>query len=474
MIRVRFAPSPTGHLHIGGARTAIFNWLFARHNKGTFILRIEDTDRSRSTEEYIEEIMDSMKWLGLDWDEGPYRQTERFEVYRREAERLIEEGKAYFCWCTPEELELIKEESKKRYGIPKYDGRCRDKKVQRAGIQPVIRFKVDNEGYTIFNDVIKGEIVYPNEQLDDFIIVRSDSTPTYNFVVVVDDATMGITHVIRGDDHLNNTPKQIQLYKALGYEIPVFAHVPMILGPDRKKLSKRHGATSVRAYREEGILPEALFNFLVRLGWSYGDREIFSKEELIELFRLEDVGKSPAVYNYEKLLWLNHHYMREKDPKDLMVLYREFLVNEGIIRKDEVLEDSYLEEVTVIFRERAKTLKEMVEHSKFLFVEPDCYDPEGVKKYFTQDKVPYLEDLACELENSDFNKESIELAFSKVIEKHGIKLKDIAQAVRLALTGKTVSPGLVEILLLTGKEKSVKRIKKAVDFIKEGVNYGVF
>ncbi|MGC8753808.1 MAG: glutamate--tRNA ligase [Thermosulfidibacteraceae bacterium] len=467
MVRVRFAPSPTGHLHIGGARTAIFNWLFARGKKGKFILRIEDTDRSRSTEEYIEEILDSMRWLGLDWDEGPYRQTDRLSIYTMEAERLIKEGKAYYCWCSPEELEEIKEEMRKKCGIPKYDGRCRNRCAPKSGVKPVVRFKVDNEGYTVFKDIIRGEIVYPNNQLDDFIIVRSDGIPTYNFVVVVDDALMGITHVIRGEDHINNTPKQIQLYKALGYPIPQFAHVPMILGPDRKKLSKRHGAVSVRAYREEGILPEALFNFLVRLGWSYGDREIFNKEELIELFRLEDVGKSPAVYNYEKLLWLNHYYIKNTDIDRLSDLYAEFLVKEGILKEEELPPKEYIRDVVIVFKERARTVKEMVEHSLFLYKEVESYDESGVEKFFNPDKISYLESVLDELERIDeLTPEKIEELFNNVIKRHNIKLKDIAQTVRLAITGRTVSPGLVEIILLTGKEKLVKRIKKAIDFIK--------
>lgn len=467
MVRVRFAPSPTGHLHIGGARTAIFNWLFARHNKGKFILRIEDTDRTRSTEEFMEEILDSMKWLGLDWDEGPYRQTDRFDIYMGEAKRLIESGRAYYCWCTPEELEEIKEEMRKKCGIPKYDGRCRNRKEPREGVNPVIRFKVNNEGYTVFNDLIRGEIAYPNEQLDDFIIVRSDGTPTYNFVVVVDDAFMNITHVIRGEDHINNTPKQIQLYEALGYPVPYFAHVPMILGPDRKKLSKRHGAVSVRAYREEGILPEALFNFLVRLGWSYGDREIFSKEELIEIFRLEDVGKSPAVYNYEKLLWLNQHYIRTYDIDKLVDIYVEFLIKEGIVSSENIPPRDYLREVVLAFRDRSRTIKEMVQFSSFLYRDDIDYDPEGVKKFFTEEKIPYLESLIEEVENREtLTPQVVEEIFNTVITKHNIKLKDIAQTVRVAITGKTVSPGLVEVIVLTGKEKLIRRIKKAIDCIK--------
>jgi len=465
---VRFAPSPTGHLHIGGARTAIFNWLFARHNKGRFVLRIEDTDRTRSTDEAIEEILEALSWLGLDWDEGPYRQTERMDIYRKEAERLVAEGKAYYCYCTPEELEKIREESREKFGVPKYDGRCRNRTEPREGVKPVIRFKANLEGETVFNDLIKGEIRYPNSQLDDFIIVRSDGTPTYNFVVVVDDALMGITHVIRGDDHLNNTPKQIQLYQALGYEIPAFAHVPMILGPDKAKLSKRHGATSVLAYRDEGYLPEALFNFLVRLGWSHGDREIFSKEELIELFTLEGVGRSPAVFNPDKLLWLNHHYIKTYPVDRLAELLKEFLVKEGIVEDASSIDDDWLKEVVVAFRERSKTLKEMARSCAFLFKAPEEYDPRGVKKFFKKEVADYLDAVASELERLDeFTPEGIEEAFKKVLDELGIKLKAVAQPVRIAITGRTVSPGLHEIIYLVGKEESVRRIRKAADYIRK-------
>ena len=468
LVRVRFAPSPTGHLHIGGARTAIFNWLFARHNKGKFILRIEDTDRSRSTEEAIGEILEALRWLGLDWDEGPYRQTERINIYREYAERLVKEGKAYYCYCTPEELEEIREKMRKECGISKYDGRCRSRKDPRPGVQPVIRFKVDTEGETVFYDLIKGEIRYPNSQLDDFIIVRSDGTPTYNFVVVIDDALMGITHVIRGDDHLNNTPKQIQLYKALGFDVPNFAHVPMILGPDKTKLSKRHGAVSVLAYREEGYLPEALFNFLVRLGWSYGDQEIFSKEELIEKFTLENVGKSPAIFNPDKLLWLNHHYIKTYPVDKLAQLLKEFLVKEGIIEKDTELDFEWLKEVVVAFRERSKTLKEMAYSCAFLFHPPESYDEKGVKKFFKKEVIPYLEAIAKEIENSDeFNVEVINTIFDKVLKQYNIKLKAVAQPIRLAITGRTVSPGLHEIMLLVGKDECVSRIKRAIEYIKK-------
>ncbi len=310
-VRVRFAPSPTGHLHIGGARTALFNWLFARHFGGTFILRIEDTDTSRSTDEYIDAIIKGMEWLKLDWDEGPYRQTARFDVYRGYVERLLKEGKAYYCYCTPEELEQRRKDALAQGRTPKYDNRCRylDKPV--PGRTPAVRFMMPQEGRTTLNDLIKGTIEFENNIMEDMVIMRSDGSPTYNFVVVVDDIDMKITHVIRGDDHVNNTPKQIHIYKAFGWEEPEFAHLPMILGADKARLSKRHGATSVMAYKDMGYFPDALVNYLVRLGWAYGDQEIFSREELVQYFSLESVGKSAAVFNPEKLLWLNSQYMNK-------------------------------------------------------------------------------------------------------------------------------------------------------------------
>ena len=307
-MRTRFAPSPTGFLHIGGARTALFNWLYTRRYGGTFILRIEDTDQVRSTEESTRAILDAMAWLGLNWDEGPYFQAERVNIHREMVQKLIDTGNAYYCTCTPEELEAKRKKALAEGRKPKYDGTCRDRGLPRSSAS-VVRFRGPEAGITVMHDLIKGNISFNNEELDDLIIERADGYPTYNFAVVVDDAQMGITHVIRGDDHVNNTPKQIQIYEALGYEVPLFGHVPMILGSDRARLSKRHGATSVMAYQEMGYLPEALVNYLVRLGWSHGDQEIFTMEELVREFSLEAVGKSAAVFNPEKLLWLNQHYI---------------------------------------------------------------------------------------------------------------------------------------------------------------------
>ena len=331
MVRVRFAPSPTGHLHIGGARTALFNWLYARHNEGTFILRIEDTDRTRSTEDYIQSIIEGMEWLNLDWDEGPYRQTDRIDIYRTYTEKLMRDGKAYYCYCLPEELEQRRKEALAQGKPPKYDGRCKTVKEPPADRKPVVRFNMPQEGETSVNDSIRGKIVFENAQLDDLIIMRSNGTPTYNFTVVVDDVDMKITHVIRGDDHLNNTPKQIHIYRALGYDVPFFAHLPMILGSDKTRLSKRHGATSVITYKEDGYLSDALVNYLVRLGWSYGDQEIFSRDELIQHFTFESVGKSSAVFNHDKLLWLNSQYIMGASSERLAELVTPILLEESII-----------------------------------------------------------------------------------------------------------------------------------------------
>ncbi|WP_456431621.1 glutamate--tRNA ligase, partial [Thermosulfuriphilus sp.] len=328
-VKTRFPPSPTGHLHIGGARTALFNWLFARHHGGSFVLRFEDTDRERSRPEYAQAIREAMEWLGLNWDEGPYYQSQRLELYREHIERLVAEGKAYWCRCSPEELEAKREKALAEGRKPKYDGACRD-----LGLGPgpgrVVRFRIPPTGSTVVEDLIRGPVAFDHQELDDFIILRSDGIPTYHFAVVIDDMTMGITHVIRGDDHLNNTPKHILLFEALGASVPRFAHVPMILGPDRTRLSKRHGAMSVLAYREAGYLPQALINYLVRLGWSYGDQEIFSLEELIEKFSLENIGRSAAVFNPDKLLWLNAHYIKEESVESLARLVRPFLARLGI------------------------------------------------------------------------------------------------------------------------------------------------
>ncbi|MFZ3123435.1 MAG: glutamate--tRNA ligase [Thermodesulfovibrionales bacterium] len=472
MVRVRFAPSPTGHLHIGGARTALFNYLFARHNNGKFILRIEDTDRTRSTDEYIETIIEGMKWLRLEWDEGPFRQTDRFDVYRNYVDKLLKEGNAYYCYCTPEELEQRRKDAIAQGKTPKYDGRCRNlTKIQdsRFKIQeknPAIRFKMPQEGQAVVDDLIRGKVVFENDQLDDLIIMRSDGTPTYNFTVVVDDVDMDITHVIRGDDHLNNTPKQIHIYKALGHEIPLFAHLPMILGADRTRLSKRHGATSVMAYKDMGYLPDALVNYLVRLGWSYGDQEIFTREELIKYFSFENVGKSSAVFNPEKLLWLNSQYIIKSNPEELADMVMPFLENAGIIQKGQNIDRQWLSKAIKTLQERAKTLVELASSLRYYIAEDVEYNEKAKANFLNEKSRALLSELKDSLTPlSDFSASSLETIFKAIVEKHGIKLGNLAQPVRVAITGGTESPGIFEVLEVLGKEKTIKRLDKAIKTI---------
>ena len=463
MVRVRFAPSPTGYLHIGGARTALFNWLFARHAGGTFILRIEDTDRSRSTDEYIEAIIGGMKWLNLDWDEGPFRQTDRFDVYRKYIDGLVKEGKAYHCYCSPEELEQRRQEALAHGKTPKYDGRCRDLDSPIPGRTPAIRFNMPQEGETVVNDLIKGAVTFDNSQLDDLIIMRSDATPTYNFVVVVDDVDMKITHVIRGDDHLNNTPKQLHIYKALGYQIPEFAHLPMILGSDKARLSKRHGATSVMAYKEMGYLPDALVNYLVRLGWSYGDQEVFTREELIKHFSFESVGKSSAVFNPEKLIWLNSQYVMNSDTVRLAELVIPFLEKEKIIHEGQSLDTQWLSKAIMTLRERAKTLVELATSLRYYIAEDVEYNEKAKAKFLNDKSLPLLIELKERITPlAGFSVPEIEGIFREITERHGIKLGNLAQPVRVAVTGGTESPGIFEVLEVMGKEKTMRRLEKAI------------
>ena len=461
-VRTRFAPSPTGYLHIGGARTALFNYLFARHNGGKFVLRIEDTDRERSKEEYTEAILEDMRWLGLEWDEGPFYQSQRFDLYREHAERLLKEGLAYRCYCTPEELEKRREEALKEGRPPKYDGRCRTLTSPPEGRPFALRFRVP-EGSTTLKDVIRGTITFEHEEIEDFVILRSDGTPTYNLCVVVDDALMKITHIIRGDDHINNTPKQILLYKALGYSVPEFAHLPMLLGPDRTRLSKRHGATAVGAYRKMGYLPHALVNYLARLGWSYGDQEIFSKEELIEKFSLEGVGRSPGVFNPEKLLWLNHHYIKTSAPEELIEPFLAQLRTLGV----DATADPRLTLIIKSLQERAKTLKEMAESSLFYFTETVEFDEKAEKKFLTPDRAELLELIKEGLKELEpFTADNIQALFEQILTERGLKLKDVAQPVRVSLTGRTVSPGIFETIEAMGRELTLKRLEDAIRRIK--------
>jgi len=458
----RFPPSPTGYLHIGGARTALFNWLYARQKGGTFILRIEDTDKQRSSEEATRAIIESMEWLGLDWDEGPYFQSQRYPIYDEYIERLLSKGKAYYCHCTPEELDRKRELAKSKGLKPKYDGTCRELNL---GPSPgaVVRLKAPLSGRTSFHDVVKGAIAFDNEELDDLVLKKSDGTPTYHLAVVVDDVTMGVTHVIRGDDHVNNTPRQILIYQALGEPLPSYAHVPMILGPDRTRLSKRHGATSVLAYREMGYLPQALINALARLGWSYGDQERFTIEELIQKFSLENVGKSAGIFNGEKLLDLNAIYIRESDTKYLTQAVIPFLERLGF--KD--LDMATLRKAVETVKPRSRTLAEMAEAILFYFQDEITYEEKGEKKFLRAEVVELLEDILSRLTRTgDFDQKALEVLFLAFLEEKGVKLGKIAQPLRVALTGKTASPGLFEVMEVLGKAKTLRRIEKAIAHIR--------
>ncbi|MBP8644793.1 MAG: glutamate--tRNA ligase [Syntrophobacteraceae bacterium] len=458
----RFPPSPTGELHIGGARTALFNWLFARHHGGRFILRIEDTDRIRSTETSIRTILEAMEWLSLDWDEGPYYQTERMDIYLEYIKKLLDTGHAYYCECTPEELEVRRRAAMEAGRKPKYDGRCRDLGLG-PGPHRVIRFRSPEIGTTVLNDMIKGPILFENSELDDLVIRKSDGMVTYNFAVVVDDITMNITHIIRGDDHVNNTPRQILIYQALGVPLPRFAHVPMILGQDRSRLSKRHGATSVLAYKEMGFLPEALLNYLVRLGWSHGDQEIFSREELIEKFSLDHVGTASGVFNPEKLLWLNAHYIKERAPEALVEDLVPFLVARGYPRRPA----DFVAKAVRTLQPRARTLVEMADAMKFFLVDQVEVDPEAGRKFLVPAMEQPFERLISALESLEsFDEKSIEGVFRTVAEDLGLKLGNLAQPVRVALTGTTVSPGLFEIIDVLGKTTVLHRLRAALEIIR--------
>jgi glutamyl-tRNA synthetase len=407
-----------------------------------------------------------MKWLGLDWDEGPFRQMDRFDIYRNYARQLLKEGKAYYCYCSSEDLEKRRQEALVQGKSPKYDGRCRNLKEPVMDRIPAVRFMMPQEGETAVDDLIRGKVIFDNAQLDDLIIMRSDGTPTYNFCVVVDDVDMKITHVIRGDDHLNNTPKQIHIYKALGYTIPAFAHLPMILGPDKTRLSKRHGATSVTSYKEMGYLSDAFVNYLVRLGWAHGDQEIFTREELIEYFSLDDVGKSAAVFNPEKLLWLNSQYIKNSPAEKLVELVMPFLVREKVIHEAQTLDKEWLSKAIDTLRERAKTLLELAHSLRFYIAKDIEYEDKAKGKFLNGKNLPYLIDIKEAFEKLDpFVVSAIEKVFVSLVEKHNTKLGNIAQPVRVAITGKTESPGIFEVLEVIGKEKALKRLEKAIQTI---------
>ncbi|MBI1729143.1 glutamate--tRNA ligase [Candidatus Acetothermia bacterium] len=475
--RVRFAPSPSGELHVGGARTALFNWLFARHHGGAFILRFEDTDTDRNKPELIEPIMESLRWLGLDLDEGPYFQSQRTSIYQEHAKKLLAEGKAYLCYCTPEEIEEKRKMAQVTKQNFRYDGKCRNltpderSQFEREGRKGALRIKIDPHGSTVVRDLIRGDVVYAHAELDDFVIQRSDGLPLYNFAVVVDDVTMGITHVIRADEHINNTPKQLLIYSALGFDYTKvkFVHVPMVLAKDRTKLSKRHGATAVFEYLEKGVLPEALVNYLVRLGWSHGDQEIFSMEEMIQKFSLEAVHPSPAIFDEEKLLWLNHHYIMHGDPMRLGELAKQFAIKKGIYSEQEanaISADRWAAVVNFL-KERNRTLVELAESSKpFLKDQLEYYDPKAIEKFLTPDKAKLLEHVIEavkeNIDNVSFTATNLDAAVRAKLEANGSSLKEVAQPCRVALSGLTQGPGLFEMMEFLGKKRVIERLEKAI------------
>lgn len=457
-VRTRFAPSPTGVLHVGGARTALFNWLMARHHGGVFILRVEDTDRERSTDENIQVILDGMRWLGLEWDEGPFYQMQRMNQYRAAIDRLLAEGRAYRCRCTPEELEAKHKQAQAQKAKWVYDRACRDKHYGPE--QPhVIRFAMPIDGVTVMDDAMKGRVEVNNAELDDWIIARSDGMPTYNFCVVVDDTEMAITHVIRGDDHLNNTPKQMHLYHALGCPLPVFAHVPMILGSDRSKLSKRHGATNILEYRALGYLPETMRNFLARLGWSHGDQELFTDEEMIRYFDLGDINKSASIFDQEKLNWLNAEKMRELQMDDLISRAMPFLLERNFPAQN----DARLPEIFRHLVERAKTLSDLADRARLFYEPPAKYDEKSIKQWWKGEAKTVLERFIAWIKTQEKLVETEIMPYlEKTAGEMNLKVGQVAQPIRIALTGSSASPPLDAIIVLLGREECVARVEKAL------------
>jgi len=458
-VRTRFAPSPTGMLHIGGVRTALFCWLYARRLGGTFILRIEDTDRERSTPEALQAILDGMKWLGLDHDEGPFYQAQRMERYGEVLQQFLREGKAYHCYCSKEELDEMRAAQSARKEKPRYDGRCRHRKGPAPGVSPVVRFRNPDEGQVVVNDIIHGPITFDSSELDDLIIARSDGTPTYNFCVVVDDYDMKITHVIRGDDHINNTPRQINMLRALGVEPPLYAHVPMILGPDGAKLSKRHGAVSVLQYRDDGFLPEGLLNYLGRLGWSHGDQEIFSIDEMVKLFDIHDVNKSASALNLDKMLWTNQQHIVRSTPEHLAVYLKPQLEALGVVADD----IAKVAAVAKAQQERAKTLKEMAENSLFFFRDVTAYDEKAAKKNLTAEAAPLLHAVRARLAGlPQWQAPAIQEAIVAVATDNAVGLGKVAQPIRVAVSGGSVSPPIDVTLETLGRETTLQRLDRAI------------
>ena len=462
-VRTRFAPSPTGYLHIGGVRTALFNWLYARHCGGTFILRIEDTDKERSTNESVQAILEGIAWMGLDYDEGPVYQSDRLERYKEVIDQLLDAGQAYRCYCTREELDKVREEQRAQGIKPRYNRHCRDQhNPERPDVESVIRFKNPLEGSVQFDDAIRGQIVISNEELDDLVITRANGTPTYNFAVVVDDIDMGITHVIRGDDHVNNTPRQINIFKVLGAALPIFVHVPMIVGGDGQRLSKRHGAVSVLQYRDEGFLPEAMQNYLVRLGWSSGDQEIFSLDEMISSFDIQDVNRAASAFDIDKLKWLNQHYIKVSDSAQLVSLLSDRLKDRGI----DVSSGPPVDDVVSALRERAQTLDEMADKSEYFFSEFEDYDVNAAQKHLRPVARDMLADVRSRLSVVEpWSAELIHAQVMATVEDYDAKLGKLAQPLRVAVSGTAATPPIDETLLLVGKARTVDRIDRALVFI---------
>lgn len=459
-VRSRFAPSPTGYLHIGGARTALFAYLYARQQQGTFLLRIDDTDRQRSTQEFHDEILTALRWLGLPWDEGPYYQSQRSDLYRAAAERLLSEGKAYRCFCSAEEVEAKRKAAMAAGTRPAYDGTCREYTPPPGDSRPfALRFKGPKDGETVVDDIIKGRVVFQNHELDDLILVRSDGTPVYNFCSVFDDADLRISHIVRGDDHLTNTPRQILLFQALGADLPAFAHLPLILGNDRAPLSKRHGATAVRAYKEQGYLPEALVNFLARLGWAFGDQEIFSHAELIEKFRLEDVGKSAGVFNAEKLQWLNAHYLKERPALQLAREAKPFIAQKHATIPGD---DEWLAKAVATLQPRAETIAGLVDKAHIYLSDDIAIDPKAAGKFLTAATLPTLGKLRMRLAAVPWSEHDLEAVFAALMEEEQVKLGQIAQPVRVALTGGTASPGIFEMMMVLGRDRTLARLDRVL------------
>ncbi|MDP5191974.1 glutamate--tRNA ligase [Rheinheimera baltica] len=460
----RFAPSPTGYLHVGGARTALFSWLYAKKKGGKFILRIEDTDLERSTQESVDAIIEGMAWLGLDHDEGPYYQTKRFDLYKEVVAQLLAEGNAYKCFCTIEEVDAMREAQTAAGEKPRYNGMWRDRTDHPADKPFVIRFKNPQSGVVVIEDMIKGRIEIANAELDDLIIARSDGTPTYNLTVVVDDWKMGITHVIRGDDHVNNTPRQMNILAALGADIPKYAHVPMILGDDGKRLSKRHGAVGVMQYRDNGFLPEALLNYLVRLGWSHGDQEIFSKDELIQLFDLDSCNRAPSAFNTDKLIWLNQHYMKTL-PAEQVAQQLQWHITE---QKLDISQGPLLTDLVVAQAERVKTLKEMVEVSRYFYEDFLEFDADAAKKHLRPVALEPLQTVAAKLaELTDWSVEAIHQTINATAEQLGVGMGKIGMPLRVAVTGGGNSPALDITLALVGKTRSLARLEQAITFVQQ-------